>query len=57
MALEGLAFYHARFEVAECIRRLCLTAFLSVYQTGKTQQTVAAILLSVGAIIGFDHCE
>jgi hypothetical protein len=42
--------------VAECIRRLSLTAFLSVYQTGKTQQTVAAILLSVAAIIVFDHC-
>jgi hypothetical protein len=46
-----------RYEVAECIRRLSLTAFLSVYQTGKTQQTVAAILLSVIAIIVFDHCK
>jgi hypothetical protein len=46
-----------RYEVAECIRRLSLTAFLSVYQTGKTQQTVAAILLSVIAIFIFDHCK
>jgi hypothetical protein len=48
---------HLRYEVVECIRRLSLTAFLSVYQTGETQQTVAAILLSVMGIIVFDHCK
>lgn len=45
-----------RFEVAECVRRLCITGFLAIYKPGQPEQLVAAVLVCIASILLYDQC-